>query len=234
MTLKKIFVEILMPFFLDLIFPRDEIVQRIEKMSGREALDCLPKCSDKTGLIPEMRDMTVIFKYRHRAVRQMVWELKYRGNKKVARLCGEILSEVILHGEKFCVLPAVLIPVPLARERRRERGFNQNELVIKEMIFAQNGGHEKETLSGVLDVFSFSFDALVKIRPTLPQSSIKNRAQRLKNLSGCFTVPQPEKVRGKNIILIDDVTTTGSTLAAPRAVLYRAGARTVSCIAIAH
>ena len=82
--------------------------------------------------------------------------------------------------------------------------------------------------------FSADFNALEKIRHTAPQSSIKNRALRLQNLSGCFSIPHPEKVRGKNIILIDDVTTTGSTLAEARSVLLSAGARSVHAIAIAH
>lgn len=223
MTLNKFFGDFLGPFFLDLIFPRAQLVLELEKMKVDDVLRDLPLCTDKSGLIPAMRDMTVVFKYRDRRVRQMIRELKYKGNKKVARLCGEILYRVIL-GEKL--LPAILIPVPLTRERRRERGFNQNELVIKEIISTQNKNKQNN--------FSFSFDALQKIRHTLPQSSIKNRTERLKNLNGCFSVPHPKLVQGKNIILIDDVTTTGSTLAEARAVLLKAGAHTVNAVAIAH
>lgn len=214
---------------MDLIFPRGEIVDRLENMSAVEALTTLPTCQDKSGLIPEMQDMTVVFKYRNRFVRQMIWELKYRGNKKMARLCGEILIktiEMILREKNFS-LPAILIPIPLSRERRHERGFNQNELVAEQIIL------QNKLLNKVAGL-SKNFNLLEKIRHTAPQSSIKNRRERIENLNGCFFIPYPELVRGKNIILVDDVVTTGSTLREARAVLLSAGARHVFTIAIAH
>lgn len=214
---------------MDLIFPRGEIIDLLEKMSASEGLATFPLCEDKSGLIPEMRDMTVVFGYRNRFVRQMIWELKYRGNKKMASLCGELLLETIerISREKNVSLPAILIPIPLSKERRRERGFNQNELVAEQIIL-QNKLRNK--VAGL----SKNFNLLEKVRHTVPQSSIKNRRKRMENLNGCFFVPQPEMVRGKNIILVDDVVTTGSTLREARAALLSAGARHVFAIAIAH
>jgi ComF family protein len=146
----------------------------------------------------------------------------------VARLCGEVLCGFLK--ESFSGISApILIPIPLTRERRHERGFNQNELVIKETILADVGKNSDGSKN-----FSFSFDVLAKTRHTVPQSSVKNRAERLKNLSDCFSVPHSELVHGKNIILIDDVTTTGSTLAEARTVLLKAGAKSVRAVVIAH
>jgi ComF family protein len=209
----------LITFFLDLIFPKKHAVIELERMAALEALKKIPLCTDKSGLIPEMKDTVVIFKYKDYTTKQMVWELKYRGNKKIAKLCGNILWKFISEN----ISEGVLIPVPLARERRRERGFNQNELVIKEIISCDTK-----------NVFSFSFNVLKKIKHTPPQSSIKNRSKRLKNLNGCFTITQSNLIYNKNIILIDDVVTTGSTLAEARSVLLSAGAKNVQTIAIAH
>ena len=114
-----------------------------------------------------------------------------------------------------------MIPIPLSNERRKERGFNQNELLIKEVLAINNN-------------IGFSFDSIAKIKNTVAQSSIKNRRKRMENLKGCFVVINPKFVCGKNIILVDDVVTTGSTLREARAVLLSAGARHVFAIAIAH
>lgn len=213
----------LLSVILDFIFPRNELVMFLEKVTAIEAFASFPRCTKQTS------NLFMIFQYRNRVVKSMIRELKYKGNKSVARLCGEIVYKFILENSTGSMmrdvfpLPTILIPIPLASERRRERGFNQNELVIKEII-----------LCDVDKKLSFSFDVLEKNRHTKPQSSIKNRKERLKNLNGCFSVVHPDLVCGKNIILIDDVTTTGSTLSEARAVLLKAGANTVNAIAIAH
>ncbi len=243
-------------FLLEVVFPRSGIAQNLEKMGADEVLAKLPLCGmiesgivgggdvgdvggvggDVGGVGGVVGGIFAVFRYRNVMARRMIWELKYRGNKKVARLCAEVLYKTILELENFFEsnrvgqnLEVILIPVPLTRARRRERGFNQNEIVIEEIMKIVS----EESFVGER-IFSFSFDALVKVRNTAPQSSIKNRAERLKNLAGCFSVPIPELVRGKNIILIDDVATTGSTLAEAHTALLQAGALSVRAIAIAH
>ena len=239
-------------FLLEVVFPRSGITRNLEKMGADEALAKLPSCGmiesgvvgggDVVGGVGGVGGgIFAVFRYRNVMARRMIWELKYRGNKKVARLCAEIVWRVV--GEKIKVglvdtasvsaTTTILIPIPLTRARRRERGFNQNELVIEEIMKIVSENSNGKNFVGK-QKFSFSFDALVKVRNTAPQSSIKNRTERLKNLSGCFDVPCPELVYGKNIILIDDVATTGSTLAEARTTLLQAGALSVRAIAIAH
>lgn len=215
-------------FVLEMVFPRSGIARDLEKMGADEALARLHLCGViESGVVGGVGEIFAVFQYRNALVRRMIWELKYRGNKKVARLCAGVLSRVIFENFPYTfsspMCAPILIPIPLTRARRRERGFNQNELVIEEIMKINT---EKS--------FSFSFDALVKIRGTAPQSSIKNRAERLKNLNGCFAVTRSELVTGKNIILIDDVVTTGSTLTEARNALIVAGALSVQAIAIAH
>jgi ComF family protein len=207
-------------FLLDAVLPRGEIAAQIDRLTATEALKELPR-------VGNIESTFAVFKYRHPIVRRLIWELKYRGNRRVAKLWGEILCEVL--AQNSCGDRPLLIPVPLTRTRRRERGFNQNELVVREII-ARDTGHAAAA------TFDFEFNALEKIRHTAPQSSLADRTARLKNLRGCFAVPEHRRdlVRDRNIILIDDVTTTGSTFAEARAALMQAGAQSVFAIALAH
>ena len=75
---------------------------------------------------------------------------------------------------------------------------------------------------------------LEKIKESPSQTSVKNRAERLENLKGCFKAVNLDNVRGANIILIDDVITTGATMSEAKKALENAGARQVLCFAMAH
>ncbi len=92
----------------------------------------------------------------------------------------------------------IVIPIPLSKKRLRERGFNQAELIAKYVA-------EKFNLPIVQDV-------LIKIKDSPKQSEAKNYKERLKNVEGCFAVKNPELIKGKNIILVDDVFTSGATV----------------------
>jgi predicted amidophosphoribosyltransferase len=74
---------------------------------------------------------------------------------------------------------------------------------------------------------------LIRIRPTPPQIEL-SRAERATNLIGAFTVTHISDIAGRHIMLVDDVFTTGSTLAACASALLQAGCRTVSAVTVAH
>jgi ComF family protein len=116
----------------------------------------------------------------------------------------------------------IVIPLPLSSKRRQERGWNQSELI----------GQELAKLSSE---WQYDPNILLKIRHTLPQTKLR-REERLKNLKGCFLVSKNSvsKISGRNIILIDDVTTTGSTIIEARRTLLAAGARQVLAFTVAH
>jgi ComF family protein len=105
--------------------------------------------------------------------------------------------------------------VPLHRARRRDRGFNQSRLLARDLA----KGRGMKVLGGVL----------VKARNVPPQAGLR-AAERERNVVGAYAVRRPDRIRGRTLILVDDVTTTGATLRECARVLIRAGAKEVRAI----
>jgi ComF family protein len=103
----------------------------------------------------------------------------------------------------------LVLPVPLHSNRRRQRGFNQSELVAAEIakLFRIPAGAK----------------GCVRVRDTLPQTGLR-AAERRRNVAGAFHVPRPQSVRSRRVLLIDDVLTTGATANACARALLDAGA----------
>lgn len=108
----------------------------------------------------------------------------------------------------------MLVPVPMYQPELRKRGFNQSKLIADE-------------LSKRLSIPVCS-DAVAKSYETLPQKTLGS-SERKVNMHGAFSVTKPAAVAGKTIILVDDVCTTGSTLAEAAAVLLESGAARIYC-----
>ena len=115
----------------------------------------------------------------------------------------------------------LLIPIPITEEKRIERGYNQSEYIAKN-ILENDVGH----------IMIYAPQWFSKIKNTPKQSTIQTREERLSNLTNSFEAKLG--VRGKYIILIDDVVTTGSTLFEARKTLLSAGAKDILAFTIAH
>jgi ComF family protein len=124
----------------------------------------------------------------------------------------------------------VLIPIPLSPKRLHERGFNQSQLICEEIIKLNT---RQQNLKIKLEK-----DILIKPKDTEHQAQIKDRRARLKNISGSFAIRNTkenlEKLKGKNIILIDDILTTGATLTEARKILKQAGTRKIIAFTVAN
>ncbi len=175
--------------------------------------------------------LTSVWSYQDQRVRSAVRALKYRGKKPIAKIFAEALYEKLLEelsekemfaGEMEVKEEFLLIPIPLSNSRLQKRGFNQSALIAKYLACLAP------------EIFENRNDVLLRIKNTEHQTLLKNRDERLKNLEGSFIIKNPDAVRGKIIILIDDVTTTGATLMEARRVLLSAGARRVYGATIAH
>ena len=140
---------------------------------------------------------------------------------------------------------AILIPVPLHPSRLRRRGFNQSldlaRGVARELRREREGEREtagEERLRGAAQATDQSAyrvypDAIQRTRATESQGS-KNPRARERNMMGAFDIKDPSTLKGKDIILIDDVMTTGATARALSKVLLRAGAGSIQVLAAAR
>ena len=204
---------------LDIILPRRARTIRAERWTLYD-LVVSPKNHDACGI-----RITTLLDYKNPAVEDCVRALKYDGSAHSAELLAEALAdylqEEIAQVRTFSARPILLVPIPLYKTRERERGFNQVESILEKL--------PGEFLDG--ELASFAPRALARTRETKQQTHL-SRAERLQNMTGAFSVPIPENVRDSHIFLIDDVTTTGATLAEATRSLEQSGAE-VSALALA-
>jgi ComF family protein len=146
----------------------------------------------------------------------LIVRLKYRGEERLGRFLGDKMAQ---NGVGSLGSWDLVLPIPLHRKRLRERGYNQSFLLARRLA-------RKAQLP--VDAF-----LLKKTRETEVQAGL-TREERLKNLKGCFEVTRPEVIRGKRILLVDDVFTTGSTLETAAQALSRAGADCVEALVLAR
>lgn len=147
-------------------------------------------------------------------LREMIHLLKYGGVYPAAKVLGQMLALAIAKLEPvFTAEPVVVVPVPLHRRKQRQRGFNQAELIARAAL----------KLGGWQNGLRLCPRVLERKRETTSQTGL-TRHQRRENLRGAFAVAQPERVKGREILLVDDVYTTGATLMECARVLRRVGA----------
>jgi ComF family protein len=156
-------------------------------------------------------------------LRDLIHLLKFEQVRPAAGVLGRMLAEVIAGLEPSLPKGAIsVVPVPLHVRKQVQRGFNQAELAVKAAL-KQLAPERFKLCSGVL----------VRRRETESQIGL-TRHQRLENLRGAFIVTSPARVAGQNILLVDDVFTTGTTVSECARVLRRAGAAGVWVVTVAR
>ncbi len=213
----------LITYIIDWLFPSSYEVTYLESLGAQEFLEQAKPALDLTPHIYSL------FMYKDPLVEKALWELKYRGNRKIAELFATLLYDVIVQEIADASLFSdfthpIIIPLPLSKERLKERGWNQSEMIVRAL--KKYGVTHSE-------LFTINCDVLIKIKHTQAQTKL-SRKKRMKNLKGCFAIKNPELIKHKNIILIDDVTTTGSTIEEAKNTLLKAGAKNVLAFTIAH
>lgn len=162
----------------------------------------------------------VAFRYEE-PIDDLIRDLKYRGALANARVLGVLLAEAVR--DSHVELPQLLVPVPLHAARLRERGFNQA------CALARYAGRMLE--------IPYARGAVRRVRNTPSQTSL-DMNERRRNVQGAFSVAgaraQARLVAAEHVAIVDDVMTTGSTVAELRAVLLAAGVGRVDVWAIAR
>jgi ComF family protein len=157
-------------------------------------------------------------------LKELIHLLKFEQVRPASAMLGRMLAEVVVKLEPTLPKGRILVvPVPLHARKQAQRGFNQAELVARTAL-KKLARPER---------FTLSTGVLVRRRETGSQIGL-TRHQRRENLRGAFAVTDPTRFAGKNILLIDDVLTTGTTVSECAKVLRRAGASGVWVATVAR
>ena len=186
-----------------------------------------PKCNLK---IEELKKLQ-IYNYSHQNFRRHLCIFEYKGEirDKIIeyKFSGksyiyETFVKIILKDKKICSFLknyAIIIPVPISKKRKQQRGYNQSELIAKKLA------NSLENVKCITNV-------LYKKINTKPQS-ILNKEERKSNIKGAYEVRNKQIIVNKNILLLDDIFTTGNTVQECSKVLKEAGAKNVDILTLA-
>ncbi len=161
-------------------------------------------------------------------LRSLIHLLKYDGMQPLAHRLGGLLARSLNafaddFGEPRRML---VVPVPMHRAKQRRRGFNHAALLAQAAISKLGRSHPRSDLRLAVDV-------LERVKPTESQAGL-TAGQRRRNLRGAFVARQPAQLAGSDVLLVDDVYTTGATARACSRVLIAAGAASVRVATVAR
>lgn len=169
-----------------------------------------------------------ILNYKDKEIRSLLWEFKFYRNRKALSILADTFHEYVIDSLGDELLPdenteVLLVPIPSSAKRMRSRGYDPLRALVKKVVEIDESG-----------IFENGSGLLIKKRETKRQTEIKNRDERLQNVIDAFGVTKPEKVKGRRVFIIDDITTTGATLREAERALLEAGAQKIQGIALAH
>jgi len=162
-------------------------------------------------------------------LRDLIHLLKFQQVRPAAAVLGRMLAETIAKLEQTMPVGTIfssmitVVPVPLHKRRQAQRGFNQAEMIARGALKQLSRPNRFDLCTGVL----------VRRRETGSQIGL-NRHQRRENMRGAFAVSDPTRILNCNILLVDDVYTTGTTASECARVLLRAGAARVWVVTVAR
>ncbi len=195
--------------FLDMVLPPRTSERLVRSLTLEDLLAIRPAAS---GALP----------YHDPLVRALVWEIKYYANAHALALCGELLAERILEAASESLGTPLLVPIPMHTKRRKERGHNQTELLCKAALRA----------NPLLPV-AYVPTLLARTVHTTPQQGLPEYMRR-RNVRHSMSTTNTALVHNRVCIVLDDVATTGATLAEAARALAGAGAREVILLTLAH
>lgn len=211
-------------FLLGLFFP----IKCVGCQTENEILcaNCIKKISLSEQKIDG--DIFAVFSYQDEIIKKAIWELKYHQKRYLGDKLGKLLYEYLIEEISDIKMDVsgraiYVIPTPISNKKMRKRGYNQALAIVKG--FCSTEGKE---------IFEIKNKIINKKVDNIPQAKITNKKRRLENVRGVFEITNKESVKGRTIIVIDDVTTTGGTLTEIMKILKKAGAKKVYGFAVAH
>jgi ComF family protein len=154
-----------------------------------------------------------------KVLKKCIHLFKYYGEKKLAKPLGKLMVDSLVKNDEFKKKIDLIIPIPLHRNDLKKRGFNQSVLLGKV----------------VGDYFSIPVGESVLVKKKLTPFQVNlSKKEREKNILRVFSVEKPEEIKGKNILILDDVFTTGSTVEECAKELMKARAKNVFVLTLAR
>jgi len=211
-------------FLINILFPI--------KCLGCEAKDDIlcDNCIQKIRIVERETDRNIlaVFDYRDPLIKKSIWELKYHHKRYIGEKLGLLLYEFLIEDIADLKIEVsgrsiYVVPVPISNKKTKVRGYNQSFSISKGFCDQAERG-----------IFELKNKIIFKKIDTIPQAKITNRKRRLENVHGVFGIKNNEDIKGRTIIVIDDVTTTGGTISEIMRILKKAGAKKVIGFAVAH
>ena len=218
---------------IDFILPRHcavcgEVLSRCEQEICLNCLLALPLIDDAHcaeieklfwGIVPVERAASYFYYRKGSPYNNLLHRLKYKNRPQIGvMLAKNAATELLTKG--FFNGVELILPLPLSKKKERSRGYNQCDYIA-------------EGLSQVTGI-PVVRGCITRTKANETQTH-KNRQERWKNVEGIFAVSNPDAVRGKHVLLIDDVLTTGATISDCARALVRAGCRvTIFTLAYSH
>jgi ComF family protein len=202
---------------IDALFPLSTVERELLSYTPEQAYAALPPAP-----VTPITDTHSVFAYKDERAGKLVWNIKYKKSQAAVALGGYALHQKMM--ELNIPLGSIIVPIPITARRRRERGFNQCELLLKEVERLDTDRR-----------WIFRDDLLVRTQH-ISRQTLKGRTERLESARGIFAITEHarDQLKGRTVVIIDDVITTGSTILEAMETVRKAGAEKVIGISVAH
>lgn len=226
--MKKFFNNLLSFFYPRLCIGCGDALQQNEELLCLKCLVHLPETNYHlehdnplrqifAGRVPVREVASLLFFKKGNIVQNILHHLKYKGTKEVGKLLGNYYGEKLILEQRFQDIDYI-IPIPLHPKKKKKRGYNQSEWIARGL----SQGMKKPYLN----------DVLIRTQFTETQTK-KSRFNRWENVKEVFTVQNEGQIRGKHLLLCDDVLTTGATMEAAIQEILKVSDVTLSVVTLA-
>jgi predicted amidophosphoribosyltransferase len=240
---------------VDSLFPLSPLEKEVLSLSPESALQKLPRAPS-----PPVPNTRSVFAYKDERVTKLIWALKYKKSAAAARIAARTISDFAVKpfsGTISQIADApkkiLILPMPITPRRRRERGYNQCELLVDEIkklhpnrSHSESVGPTSPQSPAAAPNLIFSNNLLIRTHHTSRQT-LKGRAERIESAKGLFEVNNSTKEQLTHklnlteeellkipVLIIDDVITTGSTIKEAIETMQHSGFQNVSGLSLAH
>ena len=166
--------------------------------------------------IPVERATALLYYESHAETANILYELKYKGHPEVGEVMGRLMAKELQPSGFFDGIDGI-VPIPLAKKRQRQRGYNQS----------------LEIARGISEITGLPiYNKVVRRKAFEGSQTNKGRWERNENVEGVFELKDASAIQGKHLLMVDDVVTTGATVIACVQELCKAGNVKVSVIAL--